>query len=201
MLQLWLSTCPDDFAGEYDQIEEMFDKGLSRLILYKRRATPDTYERWLLSLSEDYRDRIWVHGTPDVAEQLEVRGCIAPINSLMGEVPESWKRNSCCAMCRNLDQLDQLPDWLSGAFVGPIFPSFSMLEAPQTLNFDEFKTKIAKMAENSHSVPIIPWGGLDEDNLKDFKELPVAGLSFLGGIWNYADPVNAFIKLKRSIKL
>ena len=81
-MRLWLITCPDNFAAEYDDIEEMFRRGLTRLILDKRgrggksRATADDYERWLLSLPMDLRDRIWVRGTPDVAEQLDVRGCV-----------------------------------------------------------------------------------------------------------------------------
>lgn len=50
MLKLYLTTCPDDFAGEYDDIEEMFKRGLSRLILKKRRGTADDYEHGLVPL-------------------------------------------------------------------------------------------------------------------------------------------------------
>ena len=88
-MRLWLVTCPDHFAGEYDEIEEMFRRGLTRLILDKRgrggekRASFHDYERWLLSLPMDLRDRIWVRGTPDMAEQLDVRGCVCEAESLI----------------------------------------------------------------------------------------------------------------------
>lgn len=198
MFRLWLTTCPDDFVGEYDDIEEMFKRGLTRLILQKRRNTPESYERWLLSLSMEYRDRIWVRGTPDLAEQLDVRGCVAEAQSLMGPVPESWKRVNCIAYCRNLEQLNHLPDWVSGALVGPVFQPLSGLEPVDTMGSDLL---LSHFSSNPPKCPVILFGGIDEDNVRVFKDMPrefsVSGISVIGGIWNYADSVNAFIKLNR----
>lgn len=208
MLKVWLSTCPDDFAGEYDQIEEMFHRGLSRLILNKRgpgpnhQATDFTYERWILSLPEEFKDKVWVRGTPDLADQLDVRGSICEARSLMGAVPESWKRVSTVAFCRTLDELQNLPEWLSGALVGPIFPSEFAADPFQYLTKDASLEELAaKLAPISARIPLIGWGGVDESNLPEVKKLPISGISLLGGIWNYADPVNAFIKLSRAAKL
>ena len=195
-MRLWLITCPDNFAAEYDDIEEMFRRGLTRLILDKRgrggdfRATADDYERWLLSLPMDLRDRIWVRGTPDVAEQLDVRGCVCEAESFMGEVPESWKRVNCVAFCRSPEQVEKLPDWMAGALVGPIMQPQSALEVVETLG-----TSLNINAKT----PVILWGGVDTDTIEDFKKMSPAGVAALGGIWNYADPVNAFIKLNRAI--
>lgn len=195
-MRLWLITCPDNFAAEYDDIEEMFRRGLTRLILDKRgrgsdsRATADDYERWLLSLPLDLRDRIWVRGTPDVAEQLDVRGCVCEAESFMGEVPESWKRVNCVAFCRSPEQVEKLPDWMAGALVGPIMQPQSALEVVETLG-----TSLNINAKT----PVILWGGVDTDTIEEFKKMSPAGVAALGGIWNYADPVNAFIKLNRAI--
>lgn len=202
MFRLWLTTCPDNFAGEYDDIEEMFKRGLGRLILQKRRGSSDDYERWLLSLPMEYRDRIWVRGTPDLAEQLDVRGCVSEASSLMGEVPESWKRVNCVAYCRSLEQLKGLPTWVSGAMVGPIFQPQSALEPVNTIGFESLQAKLAEILnETTSKIPLVLFGGIDEENVKLFKDLPkefgVSGISVIGGIWNYADSVNAFIKLNR----
>ena len=192
-MRLWLITCPDNFAAEY---EEMFRRGLTRLILDKRgrgsdsRATADDYERWLLSLPMDLRDRIWVRGTPDVAEQLDVRGCVCEAESFMGEVPESWKRVNCVAFCRSPEQVEKLPDWMAGALVGPIMQPQSALEVVETLG-----TSLNINAKT----PVILWGGVDTDTIEEFKKMSPAGVAALGGIWNYADSVNAFIKLNRAI--
>lgn len=195
-MRLWLITCPDNFASEYDDIEEMFRRGLTRLILDKRgrggnpHATPDDYERWLLSLPMELRDRIWVRGTPDVAEQLDVRGCVCEAESFMGDVPESWKRVNCVAFCRSPEQVETLPDWVAGALVGPILQPQSALEAVET-----FGTSL----NINVKTPLILWGGVDTDTIEDFKKMSPAGVAALGGIWNYADPVNAFIKLNRAV--
>lgn len=195
-MRLWLITCPDNFAAEYDDIEEMFRRGLTRLILDKRgrggnpHATPEDYERWLLSLPMDLRDRIWVRGTPDVAEQLDVRGCVCEAQSFMGDVPESWKRVNCVAYCKNVEEAELLPDWVAGALLGPIMQPQSALEIVETLG-----TPLNINAKTS----VILWGGVDTDTIEDFKKMSPAGVATLGGIWNYADPVNAFIKLNRVV--
>lgn len=209
-MRLWLVTCPDDFAGEYDDIEEMFKRGLTRLILDKRsriqpatdtanftRATADEYERWLMSLPMEYRDRIWLRGTPNDAEQLDVRGCVCEARSLTGNVPESWKRINCVAHCKSLDEVRALPEWVSGALLGPIFQPLSAFEPVPTL--------YASVAtDNPQKLPnIIAWGGIEPETLPELKKLQIAnniaGVACLGGIWNYADPINAFIKLNRAL--
>jgi hypothetical protein len=195
-MRLWLWTCPDDFAAEFDDIEEMFRRGLTRLILDKRgrggnsRATFDDYERWLLSLPMELRDRIWVRGTPDMAEQLDVRGCVCDAQSFMGDVPESWKRINCIAYCKTAEEASLLPDWVAGALVGPVLQPLSAIEPVETLG-----TSFSSNAK----IPVVLWGGVDTDTVEDFKNMSPAGVASLGGIWNYADPVNAFIKLSRVV--
>ncbi len=212
MLKLWVVTSPDGFSAEYDDIEEMFKRGLTRLILDKRgrsypggdssrRATADDYDRWLLSLPMEYRDRIWVRGTPDMAEQLDVRGCVCEALSFMGEVPESWKRVNCIALCKDLDEASRLPAWVAGALLGPVFQPNSALEPVKTLNLvgetGDSSPKITEICEKM-PVPLILWGGMEPETLGQVKHLNPAGVAILGGIWNYADPINAFIKMQRA---
>ena len=192
-MRLWVTTSPDDFTSEFDDIEEMFKRGLARLILQKRNATEAQYERWLMGLPMEYRDRIWVRGTPDMAERLDVRGCVIDAAVLAQEIPERWKRVNCIAVCRDLSQLESLPEWVAGALVGPVFQPQSALEPVKTLGAQSISGIFDKAQENPPRV--IAFGGIDHENLDDIKKLPLQGISVLGGIWNYADPVNAFIKL------
>lgn len=216
-MRLWITTAPDDFSAEFDDIEQMFSRGLSRLILQKRSrteapyATESEYERWLMALPMECRDRIWVRGTPDLAERLDVRGCVAEATSLLGYVPESWKRVNCIAFCRNLEQLEMLPEWVAGALVGPVFQPQSVYEPVQVLGVGKVVDKLiacgstrdssnSEQGTSAFKIPqVIAFGGIDHENLDEIKKLPVQGVSVLGGIWNYADPVNAFIKLSRAI--
>ena len=206
-MRLWLTTSPDDFASEFDDIEQMFSRGLSRLILSKRGrdgspyAKENDYERWLMALPMDCRDRIWVRGTPDLAERLDVRGCVAEAGSLLGDGPESWKRVNTIAFCRSLDQLEQLPEWVAGALVGPVFQPQSVFEPVPFHGIELVANKLNDLSgTDSRKIPqVIAFGGIDHETLDEIKKLPVQGVSVLGGIWNYADPVNAFIKLSRAV--
>ena len=207
-MRLWLTTSPENFASEFDDIEAMFARGLSRLILQKKGragsfySTESDYERWLLSLPMECRDRIWVRGTPDLAERLDVRGCVVDAYSLVGAVPESWKRVNTIAFCRNLDQLKTLPEWISGALVGPVFQPQSVYEPVDCLGAECLESWLKAETDGSLKIPqLIAFGGIDQDNFDSLKNLPIHGISVLDGIWNYADPVNAFIKLNREIDL
>lgn len=182
----------------------MFSRGLTRLILSKRGrggspyATESDYERWLMALPMEYRDRIWVRGTPDMAERLEVRGCVCDAALLAQDVPERWKRVNCVAVCHNLEQLKKLPEWVAGALVGPVFQPQSVFEPVKTFG----ATAVLEMLAASGTAnlpPVIAFGGIDHENLDEIKKLPMQGVSVLGGIWNYADPVNAFIKMNRVV--
>ena len=202
MLHLWLITPPDDFSAEFDDIEQMFSRGLSRLILRKRgrngspNATEADYERWLLGLPMECRDRIWVRGTPDMAERLEVHGCVCEAKALEGEVPRHWWRSNTLALCSSLEEVSALPPWVSGAMLGPVFQPLSATEPAQNLLFEQLES--GQETYNPDKVPLVLFGGLDQENLESVKPFAPSGIAVLGGIWNYADPVNAFIKLKRA---
>ncbi|MBO7412338.1 MAG: hypothetical protein J6U20_01565 [Fibrobacter sp.] len=202
-MRLWVITSPDDFASEYDDIEEMFRRGLTRLILDKRSrsercAGTDEYERWLLGLPMEFRDRIWLVGSPDMAEQLDVRGCVCDARLLVGEVPESWKRINCIARVSNADDYAALPGWVSGVLVGPVFQPLSAIAPVEALGVD-FVEQIRNMDGRGDRPPaLILSGGVDVDTMEDFRKFEAAGVASLGGIWNYADPINAFIKLSRT---
>ena len=134
-----------------------------------------------------------------MAERLDVRGCVAEAGSLLGDVPESWKRVNTVAFCRSLDQLEQLPQWVAGALVGPVFQPQSVYEPVKFHGIEPIQDKLSSLVGASNIPQVIAFGGIDHETLDEIKKLSVQGVSVLGGIWNYADPVNAFIKLNRSV--
>ena len=114
---------------------------------------------------------------------------------------------NCIAFCRDLEQLALLPEWVAGALIGPVFQPQSVYEPVDVLGLEQVANKLNVLSE-AGSIPaetvvkvpqVIAFGGIDHENLDQIKKLPIQGVSILGGIWNYADPVNAFIKLSRAL--
>ena len=87
-----------------------------------------------------------------------------------------------------------LPEWVSGAVFGPFFQPLSALDVVKTLPLDYLKD-----VQEPARVPIIAWGGVEPETIPEIKKMPVSGVAVLGGIWNYADPINAFIKMQRAL--
>ena len=100
------------------------------------------------------------------------------------------------ALCRTPDELCNLPDWVSAALLGPVYQPQSVLDTVETLGAHS----LSRIFENANENPprVIAFGGIDHENLDEIKKLPLLGISVLGGIWNYADPVSAFLKLSRA---
>ena len=92
-----------------------------------------------------------------------------------------------------VDMDPEIPEILMGdplRLSGPILQPLSAIEPVETLG-----TSFSSNAK----IPVVLWGGVDTDTVEDFKKMSPAGVASLGGIWNYADPVNAFIKLSRVV--
>ena len=49
----------------------------------------------------------------------------------------------------------------------------------------------------NNSLPIYALGGVDKDNLEDLEQMGFSGAALLG-IWNYADPLQAWIDVFQS---
>ncbi len=61
----------------------------------------------------------------------------------------------------------------------------------------EIKSFLFTFAQNN-SLPIYALGGVDKDNLEDLEQMGFSGAALLGGIWNYADPLQAWIDVFQS---
>ena len=85
--------------------------------------------------------------------------------------------------------------------IGPVFQPQSVFEPVKFHGIEVVSNKLNELsgADASRIPQVIAFGGIDHENLDEIKKLPIQGVSILGGIWNYADPVNAFIKINRAV--
>ena len=101
--------------------------------------------------------------------------------------------------CKSVDEIAKLPPWVGGALLGPVLKPAFAVEPVSCVDLSQLETD--REGVNPSKVPLILSGGLDEETLPSVRPFDPAGIAVLGGVWNYADPVNAFIKLNRSRSL
>lgn len=197
-MRILVATSPDDFASEFDDIELMFSLGLDGLLLKKRLfntvAEARFYERWLMALPFKLRKKIWVQCAPDIAENLGVFGCVASISAISlfnGNV--NCIAYPTCSELLSLNSIAFIKNKLNAIMIGPVFQPLSAVAPVKTLGVDFIK-------KLKCDVPVIAFGGVDFESAQEFCNLPINGVVSLGGVWNYANPVEAFVKLKSVFK-
>lgn len=199
-MRIFVATSPDDFASEFDDIELMFSLGLDGLILKKRLfdtvAEERFYERWLMALPFKLREKIWVQCAPDIAENLSVCGCVASVSAISlfnGNI--NCIAYTTCSELLSLNSISAIKNKLNAIMIGPVFQPLSAIAPVKILGVDFIKKILVKC-----DVPVIAFGGVDFESAQEFCNLPINGVVSLGGVWNYANPVEAFVKLKSAFK-
>lgn len=193
-------TSPEDFADEHVLIERMFQQGLSKLHVRKPGHSKQGLDYWLLGLGLEYRSRCVLHGDLNTALYLEVGGFHANpsffANPISTPKPPSF---SYSASCHSLKEIEDLPSSIDYAFLSPIYDSISKVGYQSAFSAGELKAFFG--ASREKKLPLVyALGGIDNDNLEEVKELGFSGAALLGGIWNYADPLNAWNKAISRLK-
>jgi len=195
---LVLITSPEDFADEHILIERMFEQGLSRLHVRKPGRSKRDLDYWLLGLGYDYRKHCVLHSDLGTALDLEVGGVhtktLLPSDSILLQKPESF---SYSCSCHSLKELNELPSYVDYAFLSPIYDSISKVGYKSAFSIDELKSFFSGVVEKK-SIPVYALGGVDKDNLEELEQMGFSGAALLGGIWNYADPLQAWIDVFQS---
>ncbi|HHX16005.1 MAG TPA: thiamine phosphate synthase [Fibrobacter sp.] len=193
-------TSPEDFADEHVLIERMFQQGLSKLHVRKPGRSKQGLDYWLLGLGLEYRSRCILHSDLNTALDLEVGGFHANAsffaNPISTPKPPSF---SYSASCHSLKEIEDLPPEVDYTFLSPIYDSISKEGYHSAFSNKELKVFFDLHREKTLSL-VYALGGIDKDNLEEVKELGFSGAALLGGIWNYADPLNAWIKASASLK-
>lgn len=195
---LILITSPEDFADEHILIERMFEQGLSKLHVRKPGRSKRDLDYWLLGLGLDYRKRCVLHSDFNTAIDLEVGGVhtkpLLPNDPILNRKPANF---SFSTSCHSFNEVNDLPSYLDYAFLSPINDSISKIGYKAAFSVGEIKSFLFTFAQNN-SLPIYALGGVDKDNLEDLEQMGFSGAALLGGIWNYADPLQAWIDVFQS---
>lgn len=195
---LILVTSPEDFADEHVLIERLFELGVSKLHVRKPGRTKQDLDCWLLGLDFSFRKRCILHSDLDTALELEVGGVhsnsLLLTDSYLAKLPDTF---SLSTSCFSFDELMKIPSFVDYVFLGPVYDSFPILRNKPSFSIDELKNFFS-IYKSKIGIPIYAFGGIDKENLSEVEQVGFSGAGLLSGIWNYADPLNAWSSILQS---
>jgi thiamine-phosphate pyrophosphorylase len=167
MFQVALISSPENFAGEHEILEAMFEQGLKMLYARKPQMPYPLLERWMIGFDIKWHNRIlpW-HGSAHSFEELKNFGEDIDV----------------CFLSPVFDSISKFG----------YKSKFSKQELKDTIKaWKNFQKK-----ENRQQ-KLFALGGVEADNIAELAELGFNGAGVLGAVWHNANPVEAWLAILR----
>jgi len=148
-------------------------------------------ESWLARLPQDWRPRLILHGHPQIAARLGLGG--RHDSDRMGSPAQAGYSRS----CHDLASLRRhLPTYRAILF-GPVFESITKpgYGPPPGFPWGELRSLLGKKKSES-GARVLAIGGVTSARLARCRELGFDGVAVMGAIWNKADPVGSFARIR-----
>ncbi|MDY5090945.1 MAG: thiamine phosphate synthase [Prevotella sp.] len=201
-MKLIIMTKSTFFVEEDKILSALFEQGMDNLHLYKPGASPMYAERLLSLMSDDYYNKITVHGHFYLKDEYHLAGI--HLDTTETEIPVGYK-GKIGRSCNNLEQLKEMKKTSNCVFLHNIFNSLSNSEDKSTFTMQQLEDAADKGLIDKK---VYAMGGMTCDNIRIAKELGFGGVVIRGDIWNrfdihqqvdFKNVINHFEKLRKSI--
>jgi thiamine-phosphate pyrophosphorylase len=162
MFQLSLISSPENFAGEHELVEQMFERGLQILYARKPQMSDHLLERWILGFNIKWQSQILAW--PGSAHSFE----------------ELKKINAETEVCF----LSPIFDSISKFGYKAKYSKEELMEGISA--WRDFQKK------ENRSQKLFALGGIEAENLNEVIKLGFDGAAVLGTIWHNPEPVEAW---------
>jgi thiamine-phosphate pyrophosphorylase len=161
MFQIALISSPENFAGEHEILEQMFERGLQMLYARKPQMPEHLLERWTIGFDLKWHDNIltW-QGSAHSFEELEKTGESIEI-CFLSPVFDSISKFGYKAKFSRQELKEGIAAWK---------------------NFQK---------KENRSQKLFALGGVEAGNIPELAELGFDGAAVLGAVWHHPDPVSA----------
>lgn len=187
---------PDDCVYEAEWIERLFDAGLARYHVRKPNWSADAVERFLATIPEACRERIFLHQHHHLVADWALGGCHFKDdlrNHYFSMDMEPLRENG-RILSRSLHRIDDLDgdtqSW-DAALLSPVFPSIS--KPGYQPNWSE-STLVERIASRHQGVnaELYALGGVETKTAARCHAMGFDGVVLHGTLWQSDDPVQAF---------
>ena len=167
-MKLIVISNPTPISNEINLATQLFENGLEIFHIHKPNFSEEEIQNYIQQFPEKYHDRIFLH--------------------------------SQFSKFHSLKELEECKEKYEYAFLSPIFDSISKVGYKSKFSHElhQFtRNKLEKISVISGK-NIFALGGIDEDKIEICRELGFAGVAVLGAIWQNENPVEKFIRIKKT---
>lgn len=199
-MHLIVLTAPAWRDDEAALLTAMFEQGLETLHVRKPGCTKQAMEQLLRELPTRFHNRIILHSYYELGEQYAVKGIhlSEDFRQLCPDFAREWDyhlpRHRITTSLHDIKSLQREFQEFDYVFLSPVFDSISKSGYKTPFEPD----KLAQIIPASPNA-VIALGGITTSNIAEVRTMGFAGCAVLGSIWEAAEPVEAFVRLRYTL--
>ncbi|HTA26540.1 MAG TPA: thiamine phosphate synthase [Bacteroidia bacterium] len=193
--KLIVITPEKGITGEADTITRLFEAGLQILHIRKHNHIRQEIKNLLTDIPQKFHKDIVIHQHYDLLNEYDLKGAHLPENFRM-EGDFGGIKNIISTSFHKLVDITRERANFEYAFFSPVFRSISKKDHESSVNLDTVKTFL-QSANSNIRFPIIALGGINEETIKQAKEMRFNGAACIGQIWENSNPIGEFKKLQK----
>ncbi len=181
-MKLILVTTPTYFIEEDKILTALFEEGLDLLHLCKPSTAPMFAERLLTLIPAQFHKRIVVHGHFYLKQEFGLKGI--HLSERNNQVPEKYKGHI-SSTCKTLDEISSKKSSNDYLIFNPVFEN----ESGECGISEILPKQILRNANKMGIIDkrVIAFGGINEKNISEIKELGFGGAAIMNSLWNHFD--------------
>ncbi len=198
-------TPEEEVPNEMRIVKKLFEAGLPRLHLRRHDWGASDYRDWIAEVPKKFRDRIVLHGHPELVAELGLAGLhLQSVNGPRNPRGRGGKPRgnplpegiAFTRSCHDYEELVSGPKDCEYATLGPIFPSISKRGYAPRRTPEEFAAIVEYWHKENKGHPVVALGGITPENIGGLRHMGFAGAAVVGAIWESSSPVESFKALK-----
>lgn len=193
---LIIITSPDFIPNESKLASALFAAGLKTLHVRKPGATKKDLKKFILEIPRKYHSRLVLHSHYSLAKEFNLKGIHLTEKTRKKKIPAVYdkRKHSLSASFHSTQDVAKSRRLYDYIFLSPVFESISKQGYKSAFQKEELHHFL------SYHKNTIALGGIKPATLPTIQKMQFRGAATLGYIWQSAEPVKAFLKLKSKIK-
>ncbi len=189
-MKIIVLTLPEKIDNEATKLVEILNNGVDKIHIRKKNCTQKEVIDIIKNIPKIYHQSLYIHYYKDILNQFPSINYHHSGDSLYDKKILVKQTKS----CHYLSELKQDSSYEYN-FISPVFDSISKPGYLANIDLSSLKKYLYK-----HNLKnVVAMGGINHQNIRYLKELPLYGVALLGAVWYSNDPITYIKNLKEKL--